>query len=142
MTAGPHFERPTRIRFDQCDPAGIVFHPQYFVMFNRLVEDWVTDALGISYADLLGRRRIGLPTVSQRTEFTAVSRMGDDVVLSLLVERVGRSSLALALVCRGDDGPRATVHTVLVTTSLDTHRPVPLPDDVRVAIQRFLTGTA
>ena len=31
--------RERRIRFSDCDPAGIVFYPQYFVMFNGLVEE-------------------------------------------------------------------------------------------------------
>ena len=44
------FERELRIRFAHCDPAGIVFFPQYLVMVNNLVEDWVTDALGVPYA--------------------------------------------------------------------------------------------
>ncbi|HEY1393321.1 MAG TPA: acyl-CoA thioesterase, partial [Methylibium sp.] len=35
------FWRERQIRFSDCDPAGIVFYPQYFVMFNGLVEDWV-----------------------------------------------------------------------------------------------------
>lgn len=32
------FSRPHRIRFSECDPAGIVFYPQYFVLFNDLLE--------------------------------------------------------------------------------------------------------
>ena len=64
------FERPLRIRFAHCDPAGIVFFPQYLVMINDLVEDWVSDALGVPYAELLGRRRTGMPTVSLQCEFT------------------------------------------------------------------------
>ncbi len=37
------FERPVRIRFSHCDPAGIVFFPQYLVMTNDvLVEDCST----------------------------------------------------------------------------------------------------
>ncbi|OPE27640.1 4-hydroxybenzoyl-CoA thioesterase, partial [Pseudomonas aeruginosa] len=27
------YEQEHRIRFSECDPAGIVFYPQYFVMF-------------------------------------------------------------------------------------------------------------
>lgn len=30
-----------RIRFSECDPAGIVFYPQYFVMFNDCIEKWM-----------------------------------------------------------------------------------------------------
>ena len=26
------FEKPIRVLFSNCDPAGIVFHPQYFVL--------------------------------------------------------------------------------------------------------------
>ena len=52
--APPRFERPLRIRFGHCDPAGIVYFPQYLVMLNGLLEDWFTDGLGVSYAELLG----------------------------------------------------------------------------------------
>jgi acyl-CoA thioesterase FadM len=30
------FERPVRIRFAHCDPAGIVFFPQYLVLTMRM----------------------------------------------------------------------------------------------------------
>ena len=76
-----HFERAARIRFAHCDPAGIVYFPQYLVLFNGLVEDWFTDGLGVSYAQMLGPRRIGLPIVKLHCEFSAVSRMGDEVLV-------------------------------------------------------------
>ncbi|HET9646451.1 MAG TPA: acyl-CoA thioesterase, partial [Burkholderiaceae bacterium] len=57
------FVREHRIRFADCDPAGIVFYPQYFVMFNGLVEDWINQSLGIVYHELVLGRRVGLPTV-------------------------------------------------------------------------------
>ncbi len=131
------FERPRHIRFAHCDPAGIVFYPQYLVMFNGLVEDWITDGLGIAYPELIGRRRIGLPTVSLHCEFKAVSRMGDDVVLGLQVERIGNRSLTLALDCCAGAEVRVRVRNVLVTTDLATHGAIALPDDLRVAAVRF-----
>ena len=131
------FERPLRIRFAHCDPAGIVFFPQYLVMINNLVEDWVTDALGVPYADLLGRRRTGMPTVSLHCEFTAISRMGDDVMLGLTVERLGSKSLTLQIGCRCGDEQRMVIRQVLVFTSLDTHRAIDIPIDLRSAIERF-----
>jgi 4-hydroxybenzoyl-CoA thioesterase len=135
--SGPRFERVVRIRFGHCDPAGIVFYPQYFVLFNALIEDWVTDALGISYAGLVAQRRIGLPTVALQTEFRAVSRMGDDVSLGLRVQRLGTRSFTLALDarCAGEERLRCT--KTIVATSLDTHRATPVPEDLRAAIERF-----
>ena len=131
------FERPLRIRFAHCDPAGIVFFPQYLVMVNNLVEDWVSEGLGVPYAELIGRRRTGLPTVSLNCEFTAVSRMGEDVTMGLSVEQVGTKSITLQHGCRRGDELRMRVRQVLVFTSLDTHRAIDIPADLRAALERF-----
>ncbi len=131
------FTKPARIRFSDCDPAGIVFFPQYFVMFNGLIEDWVTEGLGVSYAELIGPRRVGLPTVALQSAFRAISRHGDTVALSLQLERFGSCSIDLALQCRAGDEQRVSIRQTLVTTSLDTHRAIPLPDDLRAALRRF-----
>jgi 4-hydroxybenzoyl-CoA thioesterase len=130
------FSRERLIRFSHCDPAGIVFYPQYFVMFNGLVEDWVEEGLDIGYRKLVLDRRIGLPTVHLEADFTAVSNMGDRVTLSLAVERIGTRSITLKMRCDGSDGQRMAVRQVLVTTSLDTHRAVDIPADLRAAIER------
>jgi len=134
------FEREVLVRFSHCDPAGIVFFPQYLVMFNNLVEDWVSEALGVPYGALIAERRIGLPTVSLGCEFTAVSRLGDVVTLWLEVERVGGSSLTLQLGCRQGDEARVAVRQVLVSTDLASHRPLRLPDDLRAGLARFQAG--
>lgn len=134
----PLFSRERLIRFSDCDPAGIVFYPQYFVMFNGLVEDWFNEGLGIGYQRTVIERRIGLPTVRLEADFKAVSAMGDRVILSLDIERIGGRSLTLQLRCLGkDDGSlRMAMRQVIVTTSLDTHRAVDIPADMREAIAR------
>ncbi|WP_280151460.1 thioesterase family protein [Piscinibacter sp. XHJ-5] len=129
------FMRERRIRFSDCDPAGIVFYPQYFVMLNGLVEDWVDDGLDIGFGRLVGERGIGLPTVRLEADFRAVSRMGDRVELSLAVERLGSRSITLDLHVAGDRGDvRMSVRQVLVTTSLVDHRAIDIPADLRAAI--------
>jgi 4-hydroxybenzoyl-CoA thioesterase len=130
------FQQQRAIRFSDCDPAAIVFYPQYFVMFNALVEDWVGEALGVGYRHLVVERKVGLPTVRLEVDFQAVSRMGDVVSLSLEVERLGRRSITLVLRCAGADGePRMQMRQVLVTTSLETHRSIDIPADLRAAIE-------
>lgn len=128
------FMRNYRIRFSHCDPAGIVFFPQYLVLFNQLVEDWFTEGLGISYADLLGPRRIGLPIVRLECDFRAISRMGESVTFGLAVERAGGRSLALRLEAWGAGTLRVASRQVLVFTSLDTHQAISMPTDVRAAL--------
>ncbi len=139
--AGATFRRERLIRFSDCDPAGIVFFAQYFVMFNGLVEDWINEGLDIGYRALVIDRRIGLPTVRLEADFTAVSKMGDTVMLALAVERLGSRSLTLALRCTGaNDEARMALRQVLVTTSLETHRAIEIPPDLRAAIVRTQTA--
>jgi len=137
MSTPKRFERPLRVRFSHCDPAGIVFFPQYLVMFNGLVEDWVSEALGIPYTDLLGPRRVGLPTVSLNCEFSAISKMGDDIVLGLSLDHIGRSSIRLKLDVMKGTTQCVSLQQVLVTTDLDTHRAIAIPDDLRDALMKF-----
>ena len=134
------FEREQLIRFSHCDPAAIVFFPRYFVMFNNHVEDWFDDGLRLGYARVVAERRIGLPTVAINCEFQRPSRMGERVRLALGVERLGRSSITLALECRHGDELRVRMRQVLVTQSLETGRAVPIADDIRAAITSFQQG--
>ena len=71
-------------------------------------------------------------------DFTAVSRHGDMLALELAIARLGRSSLTLDAEFRGGDELRLRARQVLVCTSLDTHKPQALPDDVRAALQLYL----
>jgi 4-hydroxybenzoyl-CoA thioesterase len=109
------------------------------VMLNTLAEEWFDQGLRIPYAGLIGTRRTGLPTVRLEVDFTAISRHGDTLRQRLSVAKLGRSSLTLAVEFLGGDGLRLRARQVLVCTSLDSHRPIALPDDVRAALTPFLT---
>jgi 4-hydroxybenzoyl-CoA thioesterase len=137
VSVRPRFEKTFRVPFSACDAAGIMFFPQYLVQFQGLVEDWVTDGLGIPYAALFGQRRVGLPTVRLETDFRAISQMGDTVTLGLEVEHRGTKSLVLLLDCRDAALTRVSARQVIVATDLNTHASIPLPDDLRGAIDRF-----
>ncbi len=129
------------IRFSDCDPAGMVFFPQYFVMLNALVEDWFTHALGVNYAQLLGPRRIGLPTVALQSEFRAPCRMGDVVEFRLQLERMGSRSLTLRVDCVHGSIFCVQIRQVLVSTSLAHDGAIDIPQDVREGIARWQSFT-
>ena len=135
------FTRERLIRFSDCDPAGIVFYPQYFVMFNGLVEDWVEEGLGVGFRRLVIERRTGLPTVRLEADFRSVSKMGDMVHLSLAVEKLGSRSITLDSRCTAAESGelRMQMRQVLVCTSLESHRAVEIPPDMRAAIEERFT---
>jgi 4-hydroxybenzoyl-CoA thioesterase len=136
------FTRSVPIRFSHCDPAGIVYFPHYFNMFNGLIEDWYTEELGYNYAEIIMGSQFGFPFVHIECDFKVPSRMGDVIDLTLLVERVGRSSLAIAIVCHRDGVERLRARMVTAMMSITTRKPEPLPQPLREAIGGYRARTA
>lgn len=139
VASAARFVTQVPIRFAHCDPAGIIFFPQYLVLFNGLVEDWFNQGLQIPYADMVAKDRTGLPIVHLECDFRAITAMGETVALGLSVAKLGTRSLTLRLDCTGADGQlRVSCEKVLVFTSLVTHQAVAVPAHIRVAIERFM----
>ena len=133
----PSFDKQVRIRFSHCDPAGIVFFPQYLVMTNALVEDWFNEGLHIDYAQMIAQRRVGLPIVKLDCEFSRPSQMGETITLALAVVAIGRRSISIEIVghCRGETRFRAK--QVLVTTSIESGQSIEIPVDIASALATF-----
>ena len=68
--------------------------------------------------------------------------MGDVIDLTLLVERVGRSSLGVAIVCHRDGVERLRARMVTAMMSIATGKPVALPQGLRDAIETYRTRTS
>jgi 4-hydroxybenzoyl-CoA thioesterase len=137
-----NFERPVRIRFSHCDPAGIVFFPRYLVMTNALVEDWFNESLGIDYSAMIRTRRVGLPIVKLDCAFSKPSQMGETITQSLELRRLGRRSVTIDVTGHAGGATRFSTQQVLVTTSLDTGASIDIPDDIRAALARFAPDVA
>ena len=135
------FTRSIPIRFSHCDPAGIVYFPHYFNMFNGLIEDWYAQELRYDYVGLIMGSKFGFPFVHIECDFKIPSRMGDVIDLSLLVERIGRSSLGIAIVCHRDGVERLRARMVTAMMSLETHKAVALPQGLRDAIEAYRQRT-
>ncbi|HUY02433.1 1,4-dihydroxy-2-naphthoyl-CoA hydrolase [mine drainage metagenome] len=128
------------VRFSHCDPAGIIFYPHYFVMFNGLVEDWFNHALGIDYAGFITNRRTGLPMVNIQCDFVAPSKIGEVITLTLQVERIGNSSLKLKVHALYESQIRIKAQLTVCVSSFETGRAVPIPDDLRARFIDFQQG--
>lgn len=139
----PAFRSITKILFQHCDPAGIVFYPRYFEMLNAAVEDWFDRGLGVDFATLHGVRRRGIPTKHLDITFSAPSRLGEEVVIEYAVASLGRASLTADIRILGPDGSdRLSGRQVLVHVDLDRVKPVPWPDDLRAALAAYASETA
>ena len=115
-----------------------MFYPQYFVLFNELVEDWFNDGLGVDFASFHAVDRLGVPMAHIECDFLSPSqdRRGADVPARGEEDRHDARSRSRSRRGRGDD-VRVRATLVVVLASLDAHRPVPFPPEFRAKLERF-----
>jgi 4-hydroxybenzoyl-CoA thioesterase len=87
------YKRRTRIEWGDCDPAGIVFYPRYFAIFDSCTTALFTQALGMSkYQFTRHYVFAGYPMVDTRARFVKPTKFGDDVEIETKVTKFKRSS--------------------------------------------------
>ncbi len=70
-----------RIEWGDCDPARIVFYPNYFRWFDDATSR-LFEAAGLPWPELFRAQAItGLPLVSVSADFRAPSRYGDEITI-------------------------------------------------------------
>lgn len=134
------FIKPYLIRLAHCDATGMVFLPNYFYIFNALVEDWFYEALEVRYDEYLMQRRLALATVKLETVFSAASKMGETVDFWLTVTHLGRTSIRFTMGVDHENNPRVRMQRIAVLISQSDRRPVDWPQELREKITEFTRG--
>ena len=83
------------VEWGHCDPAGIVFFPQYLVWFDDCMTALFADA-GLPLPELFKRHAvIGVPIVDLRARFITPSTFGDRLSAESQVTEFGKSSFVI-----------------------------------------------
>jgi 4-hydroxybenzoyl-CoA thioesterase len=86
-------KRIVRITWGDCDPAGIVYYPRYFEMFDESTVALFERALGMTkYQSQKEFDFAGYPMVDTRAKFSIPNRYGDDVEIESTIAEFRRSS--------------------------------------------------
>lgn len=128
---------PGRIRFSDCDPAGIAFFGAWFTLANAAIEDFFETALGVDFHHLHAHRRISTGFAHAEADWFTPGRMGDRVLFTPLVTRIGGASYSTTLHAHRGETELVRFRFVNVATALDAARPIPLPEDLRAALARY-----
>jgi 4-hydroxybenzoyl-CoA thioesterase len=134
------FTYRTTVRFSHTDPSATVYFPRFFEFVQAAAEDWFTTGLGIPFAGMIRERGIGQPTAHLECDFSAPSFLGDVLDISVYLVNIGRTSFVLEFVGKAGDEPRFRARSVQVMVSFDDGRPIPLPDDIRAAMEAYLAA--
>jgi 4-hydroxybenzoyl-CoA thioesterase len=87
--------RTLRIEWGQCDPAGIVFYPQYLIIFDTST-GWLFERTGLTPSAM--RRKygiVGMPIVEVGAKFILPCRFDDEIDAESEVGEWGRSSFTV-----------------------------------------------
>ncbi len=84
--------RKVQIEWGDCDPAGIVYYPRYFAMFDTSTAHLFSSAGFDKFAMLKKFNAVGFPMVDTQAKFYIPSKYGDEVSIVSQVESLGRSS--------------------------------------------------
>lgn len=135
-----------QVRFHHCDPAGIVFYPQYFYLLHETQEDFLAH---IGHPEhVLIASGLGVPIVDLKTEFLGMCRYGDEIEISLGLIRIGNASIGMRYEIYScpptpDGAPvlKLIANTVVVCSEVPHGKVLPIPDGLRAALQPYLDTT-
>jgi YbgC/YbaW family acyl-CoA thioester hydrolase len=140
------FSIEERVRWGDVDAAGIIFYGSY-IRFFEIAETELFRAAGLPYGRMFDELNIWLPRVHLECDFHRAAKMDDLLEVSVYAGRIGRTSLRLNFeVRRKNEGGEieetlmATAHFVLVSTDRENLRPLPIPDELRRALEPYATN--
>jgi 4-hydroxybenzoyl-CoA thioesterase len=137
---GPNrFVSTRQIRFGHCDPAGIVFYPQYVLLLHEVQEDFFQYGLGVNYHSMIAGS-CSVPIVKLDVVFHRPSRMGDVVDFVVSIEVIGNRSITTLFQCSGIDGLRVSAKLKFVIVDHAVLRTVPIPPDLQSRLEQFQRG--
>ena len=134
------YQRLNQIEFNHCDPAGIVFYPRYFEMVNSVVENFFADVVGRSFAQMHLGQGNGVPTVRIEAEFVAPSRLGEKVLFTLEIVKLGGASAEFSIRALLGEEERMRLRLTLVW--IEGGRAAPWPDEMRARMVTFMEEAA
>jgi 4-hydroxybenzoyl-CoA thioesterase len=128
------------VRYAHCDPGERVYFARFFDMFDAALEDWFAEGLACPWGSelMVPPRDLRAPSLVLDAEFLRACVLGETLELDLWVKRLGRSSFELRLAGSVAGELRLRGAWTLCIISFATMKAVPIPEDLRRAMQQFL----
>lgn len=122
-----------QVRWSDCDPAGVVYYPNYFTLFEAALSQFM-ESRGATWTRLMVRHGIRFPRVEARARFRGPAGAGDRLRVAIGVAERRSRGLRLAFTIAHPDGRQVAEGVVgFVALSADAGAAdgaVELPDEV------------
>lgn len=126
------------VGFGDCDPAGVVFTPNYGRFVFDATEVWLRRIIGVNIHDQLRDEEVGTPVRAISTELLYPLKPADRFLTRVWVKEIGRASFTLRVVGENAqgrvcfEGEMTCVSTIRVKRSV-----IDLPAHYRAAMEDY-----
>jgi YbgC/YbaW family acyl-CoA thioester hydrolase len=126
------------IRFEDADPAGIVFYPRAIALAHGVVEDLIRQT-ELGWHGWFENHGLAAPVRHAEADFLSPMRAGETLEARAWVEKLGDTSGTFMVEFLGKEGEtRARIRTVHVLVDRSTKLPVALTPEVLRALEQFV----
>ena len=132
----PPFRHTLRVRYQECDPQGVVYFARYPEYFDIALTELWRQALG-GYQGMVDTGA-DMVVAEQSVRYRASARFDDLVDVDLSVAHTGNTSMTWAYTVsrEGETLVEGTVRHVFIDPPTKTKRAI--PDEVRAALSPFV----
>ncbi|MGH6648759.1 YbgC/FadM family acyl-CoA thioesterase [Aquabacterium sp.] len=139
MTTEFSFHHHLRVRWSEVDAQKVVFNGHYLNYLDTAMSEYWR-ASGLPYPEGFGHLKGDVFARSNALQYHAPARFGDWLSIGVRCERIGTSSLVFVWEIRTSGRLLVTGETVYVFVSLATSRPAPVPESLRLQLDRQKQG--
>jgi acyl-CoA thioesterase FadM len=131
------YTRTVQIRFDQADPAGIMYFANIFNLAHRTFEDFIVEA-GIPWAEWFRKSEYAVPIRHTECNYLAPFLPGKQYDVRAQVARLGETSFQMMYTFSSKSGIHAVVTMVHAFIDTDTKDKFPMPAKIREILKPYL----
>ena len=138
--AGPYpYVYARQIHWGETDAGGIVYTGQFLDFMMEATEMWWRDVVGPDWYGLKVDHDMGSPMVHASLDFSKPVYDGEILDLTVIVEKLGASSITHAIAGHGPDGTlRFRGKLVAAVVTLTPFKAVPVPENWRDRIEKYI----
>lgn len=131
----PPFRHTLRVRFQECDPQGVVYFARYPEYYDISITELWREALG-GYQQMVDSG-VDMVVAEQRVRYLAPARFDDVVEIEIRIDRLGTTSMLSSYTISRDGEPLVEGDFRHVFIAAATKAKAPIPEDVRGALAGY-----
>lgn len=125
-----------RIRYLECDPQGVVGHPQYLTLFDVAMTEMWRSVLG-PYEEMV-EEGVDLVVAESRLRYLSPARFDDLLDIAVAVRHLGTTSIAMSFDASVEGRAVVAGENRYVCIRAGGQEPTPVPDRIRDGLSRHL----